>query len=338
MLKLANSLDKNRFEISIIVFEETGPLRIEVNSDIPVCNLNRRRLREALLPVRRTLRKQSPDIVVTTMGYLNLSVLLVCRFGFTDTRFIIREANEPEATLRAIRFPRLGRFFYKVLYPRAASVICPSQAIMDNLIDEFEIPSNQVQVMWNPVDVFEIRERALKAVRPWDGVVYVASGRLTEQKGFDLLLKMFAKLQNGAQLKILGDGPLDSSLREQAKRLSISDRVQFLGFQENPWSHYAAADAFVMPSRWEGMPNAALEALACGTPVIATPEAGGLIEVSKKAPTGAVHIAAAGEPFTKAMSYVDPCSDVKPRPSLLPEEFCLLSVSRAFQNLLLCDA
>jgi len=338
MLKLANALDQNRFEASFIVLEETGPLRKDVAAHIPVHSLGHPRVRTALRPLRQTLKRLSPAFVVTTMGYLNLSVLLACRFGFAGTRFLIREANAPEATLRAFRFPRLVRLLYKMLYPRAQSVICPSQAILDRLVDEFSIPPERMKVLRNPVDVAAIRASAQKEIPSEDGLVYVAAGRLTEQKGFDRLLDMFSELPKEARLQILGDGPLKSSLRKQAEALDISDRVAFLGFKDEPWPYYAAADAFVMPSRWEGMPNAALEALACGTPVIATPESGGIGEVAALAPDGAVHVAAAGTAFVAAMKAIARRPDEKPRPSLLPEAFLLAVVSEQFQSLMRCHA
>ena len=77
-----------------------------------------------------------------------------------------------------------------------------------------------------------------------------------------------------AHLTILGDGADKLLLECRIASLNLGDRVELRGFDPNPWAYYAGADAFLLPSRWEGMPNAALEALACGTPVIAMSHAG----------------------------------------------------------------
>ena len=338
MLKLANGLDRDRFETRIVVLQDNGPLRGEVLSHIRVHNLGGPRVRTALFALRRLLKELSPSVVVTTMGYLNLSVLFACAFGFSGTRFVVREANEPEATLRATSWPGLVRMLYKLLYPRAGVVVCPSGVILDKLASQFGIPAERMALMRNPVDVDHIRSNAQAVLPEADGIVFVAAGRLTEQKGFDRLITMFAAVSDRAQLWILGEGPLKAGLQQQAKDLSLADRVAFLGFETNPWRYYAAADAFVLPSRWEGMPNAALEALACGTPVIATPEAGGIGEVTDLAPEGAVQIAANGAPFVEAMKSVEKRSEARPRNSLLPHDFLLATVEGEFVRILEDDA
>ncbi len=82
---------------------------------------------------------------------------------------------------------------------------------------------------------------------------------------------MFALTSIDAHLTILGDGPRNTKLHDMIISLGVEEKVNLAGFIKNPWAYYAGADTFLLSSRWEGMPNAALEALACGTPVIATP-------------------------------------------------------------------
>ena len=336
MLKLANGLDRDRFETRIVVLQDNGPLRGEVLSHIRVHNLGGPRVRTALFALRRLLKELSPSVVVTTMGYLNLSVLFACAFGFSGRGSSF--AKRTSLRRRCGRHLGLVRMLYKLLYPRAGVVVCPSGVILDKLASQFGIPAERMALMRNPVDVDHIRSNAQAVLPEADGIVFVAAGRLTEQKGFDRLITMFAAVSDRAQLWILGEGPLKAGLQQQAKDLSLADRVAFLGFETNPWRYYAAADAFVLPSRWEGMPNAALEALACGTPVIATPEAGGIGEVTDLAPEGAVQIAANGAPFVEAMKSVEKRSEARPRNSLLPHDFLLATVEGEFVRILEDDA
>ena len=95
-----------------------------------------------------------------------------------------------------------------------------------------------------------------------------------------LALNALAKLlqtENDARLKLVGDGPDREKLIEHARRLQISDRVEFAGFQANPYPTIASATALLIPSDYEGLPNVALEAMSLRCPVIAT-RCGGAVE------------------------------------------------------------
>jgi glycosyltransferase involved in cell wall biosynthesis len=98
-------------------------------------------------------------------------------------------------------------------------------------------------------------------------------GRLCPQKGFDVLLEAFALVSASlpsARLVILGKGTDRGDLVRQAAALGIADRVDFPGWLPNPYALLSRATVFAMSSRYEGFPNALLEAMACGVPAIAT--------------------------------------------------------------------
>jgi len=105
-----------------------------------------------------------------------------------------------------------------------------------------------------------------------DEFVFGFVGRLSEEKGPDLLLKAAAHLDTGSnwRLLFLGDGPLRPRLERMTTDLGLSERVEFLGFQADTTPWYSAMDAFVLPSLTEGTPMALLEAMAHGLPAIAS--------------------------------------------------------------------
>jgi glycosyltransferase involved in cell wall biosynthesis len=102
--------------------------------------------------------------------------------------------------------------------------------------------------------------------------IIVAAGRLHHQKGFDVLLRAFAmaRAQIDCRLVILGDGPERACLSARAQASGLGYDIDMPGFCANPFALMARAGAFVLSSRWEGFPNALVEAMACGAPVIAT--------------------------------------------------------------------
>jgi glycosyltransferase involved in cell wall biosynthesis len=108
----------------------------------------------------------------------------------------------------------------------------------------------------------------------------VAAGRLSKEKGYDLLLDALALLQDmEISLTVLGQGPLRVDLQTRISQLKLERVVSLIGFQENPHRYFAEADALVLSSRYEGFPNVVLEALACDIGVIATPAVGGVSEI-----------------------------------------------------------
>jgi glycosyltransferase involved in cell wall biosynthesis len=111
------------------------------------------------------------------------------------------------------------------------------------------------------------------AIAPRGRPALISAGRLMPQKGFDLLLDALAQVRvehPDVHLTILGEGPDRAALEAQARALGIAEHVTFAGFCDEPLPQIRAADLFVLASRYEGFPNAALEALACGTPIVLT--------------------------------------------------------------------
>lgn len=319
----------------IVALDGHGPLADSVPAGVVVHDLGRTRLRQALPPLIAALRRLRPHAIVPTLGYVNLALLAARPFLPAGSRIFPREANLPSVSIAALPSPSLGRFAYRRLYPRADGVLCNASVVARALAQECGVDPERIHLIDNPVDVARIRSAASPVIRVEGvGTRFVAAGRLTPQKGFDRLIELFATLPSDSHLTILGEGPARAVLEAQVRERTLAGRVFFAGFQKQPWSFYAGADVFLLPSRWEGMPNAALEALACGTPVIATPEAGGIGEVAAAAAPGSVAVAAWGEDFAAALRAVRPRPTKTPRPNLLPDRFTLARAAESLSRLL----
>lgn len=322
VLTLLGVLDRTRIEPLLIVLDARGPLAALRPRHVPLIDLARPRLRRAVPTLVRALRRERPEAIVSTLGYVNIALLALRPLLKGRPRLILREANRPSVSIAAAPCPFAMRLAYRLLYKRADAVLCNARTTADELGALIGVPAERLVLLPNPVDVAPLRAAAATPLRePGEGARFIASGRLTHQKGFDRLIGMMAVLPPSAQLVILGQGPDEAGLRGRAAALDLGSRVRFAGFEPSPFARYAGADAFLLPSRWEGQANAALEALALGTPVIATPEAGGIAEVAAEAPAGAVTIVGAGEPFIAALHAVTPDPVTAPRPSLLPSGY-----------------
>jgi len=334
LLTLAARLDRSVYRPTLYVFDARGPWRTLVAPNLRLVITNKSRLREALFGVMRALRADRPDIVVSTMTYVNVGMLLIKPL-LRGARIVLREAN----TSRRVADGVLANFFFKLsyrwLYRCADLVICPARYMADELAADHKIDASRIAVLPNPLDEEGLRVMAKSPRRrAGEGRCFVAVGRLTSQKGYERLLNDFAQLPHDSNLLIFGEGELRAKLERQIGVLGLGKCVVLAGFDPNPAPWIAGADALLLPSLWEGLPNVALEALACGTPVIATPEAGAIDEIAEGAPAGAVTIAASGRGFVDAMSAVKPNKNVDIRTSLLPDIYKLPRSLARFDELL----
>jgi len=204
------------------------------------------------------------------------------------TRLLARESCVPSLAIAHGRAPALMRLLYRLLYPRFERIVCQSADMRDDLAANFGLEPSRLAVIHNPVDGTRLRELAASGPGPSPGGKRIlAVGRLTRQKGFDLLLRALARLDDpAARLTILGEGPERGALVAQAARLGLAERVELPGFQPNPWSAMAQANVFALSSRYEGFPNALLEAQALGTPAVALACPGGPNEIVIPGETG----------------------------------------------------
>jgi glycosyltransferase involved in cell wall biosynthesis len=141
----------------------------------------------------------------------------------------------------------------------------------------YALPSSHIRTIYNPIDIADIRNSAKVAPsHPWlqgQYQVFTAVGRLTPVKDYENLLRAFSIVYRQhpmARLVILGAGPSLESLLELASELDIDAVVDFVGFQSNPYSWVMRSDVYVLSSRSEGLPNALIQALACGVKVVST--------------------------------------------------------------------
>jgi len=185
---------------------------------------------------------------------------------------------------------------------RAALVTAPS-AYLRGIALGWGLDPALVQVVPNPApSVPELPPRAeIRAQLGVDGVVLAFAGRLTPQKRLDLALHAVAEVP-GVALVVLGDGAERERLERVAAELGLDGRVRFLGSgsRDDVLRLFAAADAAILTSAWENLPHTVLEALAVGTPVIAT-SVGGVPEVVRDGENGLLVPPASPEALTSAV-------------------------------------
>jgi|GEM_PF-2535546 len=173
----------------------------------------------------------------------------------------------------------LQKRILKSLGKKANAVIAVSNAVKQTLSD-CEIAPSKITVIPNGIDLAEIDTQTSSECLPIEGKVVAGIGRLSPEKGFDLLLQAFDLISSGmpeAHLVIAGTGAEEQNLKALAATLPHPERVHFLGYVEDTAMVYRSADVIAIPSREEGQGIVAIEAMAYRKPVVAF-DVGGLRE------------------------------------------------------------
>jgi glycosyltransferase involved in cell wall biosynthesis len=285
--------DRERFEPILLVHKREGAFAdqfppeqetVEVDKLIP--DLRGARVLLRVLGYARAFRKLRPHAVISFVPYTNLAAMYArplsgVRFGLavSEHAHVTASMEDPEAFHGAFLWFYRRRF--AALYnQRADRVKCIAEESRLDLVQRHGVRAEQTCLIHNPVEIEEVQALgAQPAGHPWfepegraQAPVVINVGRLAWQKRHDLLLEAFALLraQRPARLALVGRGPWQPKLEQQAKDLGIAGDVLFLGFQKNPWRFMAKADALALSSDWEGLPCVLTEAMALKLPIVST--------------------------------------------------------------------
>lgn len=276
MVTLANGFAARGHRVDLVLTRAEGPYLPEVAKEVRIVDLNKGRVLASLLPLLLYLRREKPDAMLSALNHANIIAILAWKLALVKTRLVVSVRNSLTG-LPAGLAGRTTRFLMRWFYPAADGVVAVSQAMAEDLVADLGLPSEKVAAIPNPVNVASLE--ALAQARPdhaWLGAgqppVLLAVGRLEPQKDYPTLLEAFARLrsQREARLVILGEGSQRAELEKLIVLLGLTGMVELAGFKDNPFGWMAACDLFVMSSRYEGFPNALVQAMACGAGVVST--------------------------------------------------------------------
>lgn len=266
----------------LVLNQARGVLLDAVPTEVPILDLGARSFLGALDALGRHLREAPPQVLLSQRGYLNAIAVLAHALSASSSRLILMDHTLPSRGLSERRMPSRPldhalSLLSPLLYRRAHVVAGISRGVASELERTLRMSRGRVQVIYNPAvpEASDLAERlAAPLAMPWpdDGVpLVVAVGRLSPEKGFDMLIEAFARLraQHPARLAIIGEGPEYQALASLAESRGLRDSVHFAGYQANPYPWLRRARAFALSSVIESFPTVLLEAMAAGVPVVA---------------------------------------------------------------------
>lgn len=273
MVTLANNLS-TKYDVEILTLTSTDSF-YNVSQAVKVegigCKVNKKNAFTKLITrtksavkgffgIRKAIKKKKPDVVIAFLNSVSQPLLLLKTFSRMKCKVIVSERADP--TARGF----LSRWFEKNFFPKADVIVCQGKKAAEFFKEKHQ---GKIEIIPNPICAdaippLHIGERKKKIV----GV-----GRITEQKNFSMLIDAFSKLDerfSDYKLEIYGAGHQEEVLKNKIADLGLSDRAFLMGAKKNVMFEIADASLYVMSSNFEGFPNALVEAMATGLPVIST--------------------------------------------------------------------
>lgn len=279
MVRLANALAAGGDQVQIVLLTEGGVNKNLVDPAVEVIELKATRTMLSIPRLRAFLKQSNPDKILSALTHVNVIATVVCFSLGLLKRLWVSERNafsldkhvNPDTTVRIAYLvaPWLYRW-------QPNPVIAVSKGVASDLVSETAVKPNDVVTAPNPVLANDFDRIVFdNPIHPWliqsEIPVLVAVGRLENQKGFDILIDAFAELSKriNCRLIIFGEGALREQLEKQAQVLGLEECISIPGYASNILNEMAAADLFILSSRFEGSPNVLVEAMSTGTPVVA---------------------------------------------------------------------
>jgi len=279
MKHLLPALARRGYQIDLLHVRRHGPYLENPPPGINIIDLGSNHVYTSLAAVVRYLKREKPDVMLSDKDRVNRTALLARILARSTTRLILSSGTTISIDLQN-RDP-LDRWLQKNsmghLYRYADNIIVTSKGVADDMANYTELKRSRIEVVPSPVVPSRLFNQALPCPdHPWlqshDQPVILGVGELCMRKDFSTLIRAFAKIraQQPCRLIILGKGKEEKKLLKLAEHLNVDQDISLTGFIDNPYPYMAHADLFAFTSRWEGLGFVIIEALAVGTPVVAT--------------------------------------------------------------------
>jgi len=298
-----------KYEVHLILFEDTY-MEYECAGTLHVLNIPAKAggilsklglLRRRISSLKKLIRQQELSCVISFLSSPNFVNLFARVRG---CKRIVSIRNYSQVENRGSVLGKLTDAGMKLLYRRADKVVTVSRLLEQDFATIYGVPAEKIATIYNPYDFADMQQKGQlplpeEAQRFFDsGFVFANVGRMMYQKGLWHLIKAFSlvhKKHPETRLVLVGEDRTEGKLPALLEKLQLQDSVLLTGRVRNPYQYLQRAGCYVLSSLFEGFPNALVEAMACGLPVIATDCPSGPREILYEQPNLAESISAITE-------------------------------------------
>ncbi len=285
-LNLARSFVKRGTIVHFVLIEREGAYIDQVPDSIRIFDFGGRKLSRSSHHLWRYLEQEKPDVLISILNEPSIFMVWLQAFAklfapqavIASLPIIVNVQNNVSTEAKFARNfkTKVMPLFARCFFPWAAAIVPVSEGVGEDLVS-LGISPNKIQVIHNPVVTPALLEQSKAPIdHPWfapgEPPVIVAVGRLEIQKDYPTLFQAFAIARKTREMRlmVLGEGVLRPQLEQKLEVMGLSADVSLEGFVSNPFAYVARSDLFVLSSIFEGLPTVLIEAMAVGTPVVAT--------------------------------------------------------------------
>jgi len=221
------------------------------------------------------MRKEKPQVILSTQGHINIASALSS--SFVNTKSILREATTPSI---ALKLQNRSKWPLRLTYKLADRIVSVSDGVKQDLETNFSLNPNNIQTIYNPIISEDLYDSASEKVEhPWFSKktpVIISMGRFAKAKDYPTLIKAFNIIRKSidCKLMILGDHECDLSVKDEVASLidqfELTKDIDLLGFKKNPFPYIKNSSLYILSSMYEGLPGALIQAKALGCHVVST--------------------------------------------------------------------
>jgi glycosyltransferase involved in cell wall biosynthesis len=273
---IANSLFERKWRVTLLLLHLHGTVRQkEINPAIECAVLNKRHARSSFFALLHWLLIHKPEKILVFNYQLAVLLVIIRLFSRMQFRIISRNINtlsEKKRNEKSFWHKHIAGSIVTVLYKHVDLIIAQSQGMKEDLVANYGIANSDIVVINNPISkkieyFLSQNKLPLKA----DDNYIICAGALEPKKAVNYAIEAFARIAGNypqLRLKILGQGSLETQLKQLVANKNIADKVDFEGYREDIIPYYFHARLTILTSLFEGFPNVLIESIALGTPVV----------------------------------------------------------------------